>query len=156
METPSTHHAPETVVRQLLDLAEQKYNCSQIMVLLTIPDDENGRSVLVKALAGLANGCGFFKETCGVFTAATCILSWYAEEKAQTDRKNLYLLMQEEFFAWFRQEIDARFKGSRCEDIVGDELGTEAGRKVCGRLILKSYAKIVDILTENQLKREQK
>ena len=147
MEQKSNLHASDAAVRQMVELAGQNYHCSEIIVLLAMDSDEKNRDLLARAVSGLANGCGFCEETCAVLTAPTCVLSWYAgRASGKNDREDL-LLMLEELSTWFGQEIEGKYKSTRCKDIVGDQVGTEAGKRICGKLILKAHAKVTEILS---------
>ena len=138
----------DEIVNRMIQLAENKYNCSQIMMLLALEQEGRENPDLVRAMSGLGDGCGFFNETCGIMTAAAAILAWYAGKGADSETESeTLLLMLEELGDWFRQEIAEKQQDSRCKDIVGDLVGTEEGKQICGGIIFQTYGKINEILT---------
>ena len=102
---------------------------------------------LIRAISGLGDGCGFFRETCGVMTGAACLLAWYAGKGADNETESEKLLpMLQEFGDWFQQEIGDRYNGTHCKDIVGDQVGTPEGKQICGGIIFQSFSKLNEIL----------
>ena len=65
------------MVSRMIELAENKYNCSQIMMILALEQEDRENPGLVRAMSGLGDGCGFFQETCGIMTGAASILAWH-------------------------------------------------------------------------------
>ena len=53
----------DEMVTRMIELAENKYNCSQIMMILALEQAGQKNPGLVRAVSGLGDGCGFFKET---------------------------------------------------------------------------------------------
>ena len=47
------------------------------------------------------------------------------------------------------QEIVEKHQGSRCKDIVGDLVGTEEGKQICGGVIFQTHNKVNEILSGN-------
>lgn len=137
----------DEIIHRMMQLAENRYNCSQIMMSLTLEQAGKENTGLVRAMSGLGLGCGFFTETCGVLTSAASILAWYggkgADNEAESDK--LFPMLQD-LGDWFRQKTASRFKGTRCRDIVGDQAGTAAGKQICGALIFETYNKVNEIL----------
>ena len=62
----------------MIDLAEKKYNCSQIIMDLFLEQEQKENPGLMRAMSGLGDGCGFFHETCGVMTGAASVFGLYA------------------------------------------------------------------------------
>ena len=60
----------DELVNRMIQLAENKYNCSQIMMVLALEQEGRQNPDLVRAMSGLGDGCGFFQETCGIMTGA--------------------------------------------------------------------------------------
>ena len=136
----------DTVAR-MIELAENNYNCSQIIMILALDTQGKEEPDLVRAMSGLANGCGFFDETCGILTASACVLSWYAGKGSDREEESEKLLpMLQELGDWFRKEIEGTFESTRCSDIVGDLVGTTEGKEICGRLLLKTHKKTFELL----------
>jgi len=140
----------DEMVNRMIQLAENKYNCSQIMMVLALEQEGRENPELVRAMSGLGDGCGFFQETCGIMTGAASILAWYAGKGADDEKESEKLLpMLEDLGDWFRQEIGARYAGTRCNEIVGDRVGTPDGKQICGSIIFQTFGKVNEILASN-------
>ena len=140
----------DQLVNRMTQLAENKYNCSQIMMVLALEQEGRENPELVRAMSGLGDGCGFFKETCGIMTGAASILAWHAGKGADGEEESEKLLpMLEELGDWFRQDIGAKYAGTRCNEIVGDLVGTDAGKQICGSIIFQTFGKVNEILASN-------
>jgi len=143
----------DEIVNRMIQLAENKYNCSQIMMILALEQEGKENPDLVRAMSGLGDGCGFFKETCGIMTAAASILAWHAGKGADDEEESQKLLpMLEELGDWFRQEIGAKYTGTRCNEIVGDLVGTDDGKQICGSIIFQTFGKVNEILVSNDFR----
>ncbi len=141
----------DELVNRMIQLAENKYNCSQIMMILAMEQEGRENPDLVRAMSGLGDGCGFFKETCGIMTGAASILAWYAGKGADDEEESEKLLpMLEDLGDWFRQEIGAKYDGTRCSEIVGDRVGTPDGKQICGTVIFQTFGKVNEILADNE------
>lgn len=151
MQMKKIQRSADDIVLRMIELAGKNYNCSQIMMILTLDQEGEQNPDLVRAMSGLGDGCGFFKETCGIMTAAAAILSWYAGKGADSETESEKLLpMLEELGDWFEQEIaKKKYQGTRCKDIVGDLVGTEEGKQICGGIVFQTYNKINQILAAN-------
>lgn len=143
----------DEMVNRMIQLAENKYNCSQIMMVLALEQEGRENPELVRAMSGLGDGCGFFQETCGIMTGAASILAWYAGKGADDEKESEKLLpMLEDLGDWFRQEIGARYAGTRCNEIVGDRVGTPDGKQICGSIIFQTFGKVNEILAYNDFR----
>lgn len=141
------------MVNRMIQLAENKYNCSQIMMVLALEQEGRKNPELVRAMSGLGDGCGFFQETCGIMTGAASTLAWYAGKGADDEEESQKLLpMLEELGDWFQQEIGAKYAGTRCREIVGDMVGTEDGKQICGTIIFQTFGKVNQILVSNDFR----
>ena len=146
----SKERTADEMVNRMIQLAENKYNCSQIMMVLALEQEGRENRGLVRAMSGLGDGCGFFNETCGIMTGAASILAWYAGKGSDEEVESEKLLpMLEELGDWFRQEIATQYNGTRCKEIVGDLVGTEDGKQICGSIIFQTFGKVNEILVEN-------
>ncbi|MCP4682923.1 MAG: C_GCAxxG_C_C family protein [Desulfobacterales bacterium] len=135
------------VVKRMISLADNNYICSQIIMILALEREGKDNPELIRAMSGLGDGCGFFNETCGILTGASCLISWYAGKGADHEQQSEKLLpMLQALGDWFGKEIDGKYRSTRCKDIVGDLVGTPDGKQICGRLLLKTYGKINEIL----------
>ena len=139
----------DEVVMRMISLSEQKYNCSQILMALFLENEQKENPELMRAMAGLGDGCGFFQETCGIMTGAASVLGLYAGKGTDNEEESDHLLpMLEAFGEWFQKETSEKFQGTRCKEIVGDLVGTDQGKQICGGLIFQSYTKLNDILSD--------
>ena len=146
----STKRTADDLVSRMIQLAENRYNCSQIMMALALEQESRENPDLIRAMSGLGDGCGFFNETCGIMTGAASILGWYAGKGADEEVESEKLLpMLEELGDWFRQEIATQYNGTRCKEIVGDLIGTDDGKQICGTIIFQTIGKVNEILAEN-------
>ena len=151
MQTGKIQRSADDIVLRMIELAEKNYNCSQIMMILALDQEGKKNADVVRAMSGLGDGCGFFNETCGIMTAAASILSWYAGKGADSESESEKLLpMLEELGDWFQHEIVEKHQGSRCQDIVGDLVGTEEGKQICGGIIFQTFGKVNEILAANK------
>jgi C_GCAxxG_C_C family probable redox protein len=140
----------EEIIHRMIELAETGYNCSQIMMILALEREGKENTDLVRAMSGLGDGCGFFKETCGVMTGAASLISWYAGKGFDGEKESEKLLpMLEELGDWFREQIGEKYNGTRCEDIVGKLGGTPEGKQICGGVLFRTYEKANSILGSN-------
>ncbi|MGD2270755.1 MAG: C-GCAxxG-C-C family protein [Desulfobacterales bacterium] len=140
----------EEIIPRMIELAENGYNCSQILVILALEREGKENTGLVRAMSGLGDGCGFFKETCGVMTGAASLISWYAGKGSDGEKESERLLpMLEELGDWFREQIGEKYNGTRCEDIVGKLVGTTEGKQICGGVLFRTYEKVNSILVSN-------
>ena len=143
----------DEIVNRMIELAEKQYNCSQIMMILALEQEGRENRELVRAMSGLGDGCGFFNETCGIMTGASSILAWYAGRGADNEEESEKLLpMLEELGDWFRQDIASNYSGTRCREIVGDLVGTDEGKKICGSIIFQTFGKVNEILASNSFR----
>jgi hypothetical protein len=135
------------IVSRMIELSENNYNCSQILLALALEQEGKENADLVRSMSGLGDGCGFFNETCGAMTAAASVFALYAGKGAdgETESENLLLMLQE-YGDWFQKEIGGQVKGTRCKDIAGDLVGTPEVKQICGTVVLQSHNKVNEIL----------
>jgi hypothetical protein len=137
----------EEIINRMIELAEKSYNCSQILMILTLDQAGKENADLVRAMSGLGDGCGFFKETCGIMTGAACLIAWYAGKGSDGEVESEKLLpMLQDLGDWFQAHIGEKYNGTRCADIVGDLVGTPEGKKICGSLLFQTFEKVNEIL----------
>ena len=138
----------DTLIR-MMELGNKGYYCSQILISMALEERGQTNPDLVRAMAGLAHGCGNSKATCGALTGASCVLALYAG-KGQDDEEEserLFAMMQE-LSDWFEEVIGGRHGGISCEAIVG-EAGPTASRQTCGSLVAETYNKTREILASS-------
>ena len=138
----------DTVMR-ILRLGARGYSCSQILLAMALEDRGAENPDLVRAMAGLAYGCGGGRATCGALTGGCCLLALYAGKGAdsETASERLPLMLQElaEAFAARQSAPDA---GLTCEALVGEQ-GPAASLHDCGKRVADTYALTMDILIRN-------
>jgi len=134
------------VMIRLLQLSRIGYGCSQILIRLFLEARGEDNPALVRAMAGLAYGCGAGRATCGTLTGGCCALALYAgkgtDDEAGSER---LLLMLQELTDWFGEQVGGPHGGIACETIVGVE-GPAAARQRCGAIVADTYAKVLEIL----------
>ncbi len=137
----------DEIVLRMIELSENNYNCSQMLMVLALEQEQIENPDLIRSMSGLADGCGFFNETCGAMTGAASIFALYAGKgaNAETESENLLLMLQE-YGDWFQEEIGGKYKGTRCKDIAGDLVGTPEVKQICGGVVLQSYNRVNEIL----------
>ena len=134
---------------RMLELGAQGYTCSQVMILLGLEIRGETNPGLVRAMAGLAYGCGSGDGTCGVLTGGCCLLALYAgkgaDKETQADR---LAVMLQELGDWFCRHTESTPGGISCNAIVG-EAGPAASRQRCAAILAETYAKVMEILSAN-------
>jgi hypothetical protein len=134
---------------RMLQLSQQGYGCSQILILLFLEARGEDNPTLVRSMAGLAYGCGGGRATCGTLTGACCALALYAGKGSDDEEASERLmLMLQEMSDWFGEHVGRPHGGIACETIVG-EAGPAAARQRCGAIVADTYAKLLEILTAN-------
>lgn len=139
---------------QMLRLASKGYACSQIMVLLALDRRKDSNPGLVRAMGGLAYGCGKGTATCGVLTGACCVIGYFASKGSDDEQANEKLpLMLEEMNDWFETGFGARYGGISCQAIVG-ESGPTASRSICSGILSATYSRTLKILSDHGIQFE--
>lgn len=135
------------IATRMIELAGKNYNCSQIMMITALDEAGKNNPDLVRSYSGLADGCGFFNETCGAMTSAAGIIALHAARGDDNEAESVHLLpMLQELSDWFQKEIGGKFNGTRCRDIAGDLVGTPEVKQICGGVVFETYNKVNDIL----------
>lgn len=135
----------DTLIR-MLKLSQPGYTCSQIIILLGLEDRGETNSGLVRAMGGLAYGCGTGRGSCGALTGGCCLLALYAGKGNDDERASDRLtLMLQELSDWFVMRIESGEGDMSCDAIAGEE-GPVASRQRCGGIVADTYAKVMEIL----------
>lgn len=139
----------DSIQIRMLQLSGQGYACSQILMRLFLELRGEDNPALVRAVSGLAYGCGGGRASCGTLTGGCCALALYAGKGRddETGSEQLMLMLQE-LSDWFEHQVGARYGGIACEIIVGEQ-GPQAVRQRCGRIVADTYAKVLEILSAN-------
>jgi hypothetical protein len=141
----------DDILIRMLQLGQKGYNCSQILMLLGLEVRGETNSQLVRAMSGLAYGCGTGRGSCGVLTGGCCLLALYAAKGSdeETPSERLDLMLQE-LNDWFAARTGCEHGDMSCEIIVG-EAGPVASRQKCGTLVAETYTKVMEILAANEI-----
>jgi hypothetical protein len=131
---------------EMLRLASKGYTCSQIIVRIGLAARAEENPSLVRAMAGLAYGCGSGQASCGALTGGCCLLALYAGKGSDAEAASEHLpLMLNQLSVWFRTAVGGRHGGIDCEAITG-EGGPAAARQRCGSIVGDTVAKAMKIL----------
>lgn len=134
---------------RILQMAHKGYNCSQILILLALEARGEQNPALVRAVSGLAYGCGSGKGSCGVLTGGSCVLALFAGKGSDEERESdKFTLMLQELSNWFSEHIGGQYGGTDCQTIVGDE-GPSGARQRCGAILADTYTQVTHILVAN-------
>lgn len=132
---------------RVLELSQEGFFCSQIMMLLVLEAEGKTNPDLVRAMGGLNGGLGFSGDICGCLTGGCCLLSYYmnkgeAEELEDPELRQVIA----EFLEWFRTKTDGEFGGHTCYAITQNEPMKRI--EICPGLIGDTMEKCMDLLTE--------
>jgi C_GCAxxG_C_C family probable redox protein len=133
----------QTMLR-MMELSGQGYYCSQILLMLALEAQGKTNDDLIRAVGGLANGCGFSGGTCGALTGGACLLSLYAGKGTDDDYQDESLThLLRDLGAWFSRTYGDHYGGITCEAIVGDRTDM---RQRCAAIVAETYAKTLELL----------
>lgn len=136
---------------QIMQLSQQGFPCSQIMIKIGLDIKNEDNPDLVRAMHGLALGCFTEQATCGALTGACCLISLfggraYPDEYPHENLQN----MINELVDWFSETYGTIYGGMICEQIR--MTGSPAEKKQrCGEIIVATCNKALEILAENGL-----
>ena len=129
---------------RMMELSYQGYYCSQILLILGLEAQGKENPDLIRAMGGLANGCGFAGGPCGTLTGAACLLSLYAGKGTDDEYQDEGLqYMLRDLGEWFSQTYGERYGDTTCEMIVGDR---SEMRQRCGAIVAETYTKTMELL----------
>lgn len=132
---------------RVMDLATQGFQCSQILVQISLEAQHKENPELVSAMTGLTGGMGCGK-TCGALTGGCCVLGLYAgKSSAEHNPDDRLHAMQTRFVEWFETEYTARFGSIECAGIVQDDMRKRMTR--CPSIVMESLEKLKEILDEH-------
>lgn len=133
---------------KMFKLSASGFCCTQVMLKLALDDEEKENEDLIRAVQGLCKGIGDSQKTCGVLTGGIGILGLYAGKGNAKEYSHAdFSRMIHDFSQWFLYE----FGSQECEELIGVTNYEEDGQTYpvkCGDILMKSYLKVCDILSE--------
>lgn len=126
------------------------YCCTQVMLKMALDEEGKENEDLLRSVNGLCMGIGSNQKTCGVLTGGIAILGLYAGKGNDREFPRIeYSDMVDEFTEWFKAE----FGSTECSDIIGVCTLTDFATNreyvlKCGDIMVKSYERIQEILTD--------
>jgi hypothetical protein len=131
----------------ILRLGSQGYCCAQIIMLLALEMQGVENPALIRSMAGLCDGCGNQRATCGILTGGSCLLAYYAGKGLpEQENHDALPLMLEELSDWFEKYVGGQYGGITCAAIVPDG---KPNPVVCGGLVAACFEQILRILMEH-------
>jgi C_GCAxxG_C_C family probable redox protein len=135
-------------VIRMLELSQQSFACSQILLMLGLEAQGKANPDLIRAMHALAGGVGGCGDVCGTLTGGACLLGLYAgrgsAEEAEDPRLNL---MIGELMAWFADRYGQLYGGVHCADILGGDPQNRLSR--CPEIVSGTYEKVKELLVTN-------
>lgn len=136
----------DDLMMRMLRWGQKGYSCSQILLLLALEARGQNNPDLVRAMAGLAYGCGSGRATCGTLPGGCCLLAFFGAKGSDAEHPSEHLpVMLQELTDWFDARVGQAHGGIACEAIVG-EAGPAAARQTCGAIVAETYGKVMEIL----------
>ena len=117
--------------QEIFELKLQGYCCSQIIMELGLRRLGKENPDLITAMAGLCNGIRLGK-TCGIFSAAVCLLYLAAPNEAD---RNIDILMD-----WFEDS----FGHMGCDELLDDNLMNKIEK--CPVMLESTFIKVSELV----------
>lgn len=134
------------VMQRVIGLSSEGFSCSQILMTMALEDSGRSNPQLVKAMAGLAMGCGMGEATCGVLTGAACVLGMLEKEGNQENGLSASLSqMLAELYQWFIVAAEASPGEVSCQAVMGPDVSS-ASLHSCAKLVAKTHIKVKELL----------
>lgn len=136
---------------RMFQLKNAGYCCTQIMLKMALDEEEKENEDLLRAVNGLCMGIGSTQKICGVLTGGIAILGLYAGKGNDREYPKMeYSDMVDEYTEWFLAE----YGSTECSDIIGvctvkDFAVNQDYILKCGDIMIKSYEKMQEILTDH-------
>jgi hypothetical protein len=141
----------DEITIKMLRLAAQGFRCSQIIIILGLEIKGESNPSLVKAMAGLAGGCGSGKGSCGALTGGSCLLALFlGKGTAAEEASDLLLPMLEELVEWFESEVGEKCGGLDCNSIRHTQ-ANGADCPGCSAITRAVYDKCLALLTRTDI-----
>ena len=141
----------DDIMMRMVELGQQGFYCSQILIILALEAQGKSNPDLVRAMSGLRGGMGNSGKVCGTLTGGVCLLALYAGKGVPEENEHIHLdLMISELLEWFEQECKARFNcGIDCSDILQDDARNRTSR--CPQLVMATFEKAREILAAHDI-----
>ncbi len=134
------------VMQRVIGLSSEGFSCSQILMTMALEDSGRSNPRLVKAMAGLAMGCGTGAATCGVLTGAACVLGMHEGEGNQENGPSASLSqMLAELHQWFIVAAEAPQGEVSCQAVLGSDVSSASLQK-CAKLMAMTHIKLKELL----------
>ncbi len=133
---------------RMMELAQQGFHCSEILLLMGLEAQEKTNPDAVRAVSSLAGGIGSSGDICGAFTGGACLLGLYAGRGAPEEEEDSRLrIMISELLDWFSTEQEKRYGGIHCSEITEDDPQNMPIR--CPQIVTAVYRKVRAILDQH-------
>ncbi len=139
-----------SMFERMLQLSSQGFACAQIMMQLVLDAEEKSDPDLIRTMGALNNGLRDNGLTCGALAGGACVISYYAGQ-GETDEQpdpNYDSLVQQ-LYAWFAEEMGARYGGITCPALLGNGLREKSD--VCPGIVEETFNKALELLDEHDL-----
>lgn len=141
----------EQIRQRVRRLSQEGLSCSQILLALALEDQGRSNPELIRAMAGLAMGCGTGEATCGVLTGAACVLGLYAGGDGTASEPSPDLLpMLAQLHQWFLRAAGAPPDQASCQALLGPT-PTAASLQRCADLVAQAHRKVRELLAAYDL-----
>ena len=132
---------------RMLELTQQGFKCSQILILLGLEVLGRDNPDLVRTMDGLNGGIGFCGKTCGALTGGACLLGLFAGKGRPEEVEDSRLkVMLYELVEWFESQT-AGYGGTDCMTILEENPANQSSR--CPPLVQGVFVKVQDLLIDN-------
>ncbi len=149
----------DALLFELLPYVRQGYNCSQLLLVLAQQAAGEENPALLASVRGLGHGIGQSGGPCGLLSAGAVALTWLASPVAEEPHPMLDAMLND-YATWFMERIQDC--GTSCDAIARSlaassgqsvETGSKPPMELCGELLCKCWAKIMEIGEAYQLER---
>jgi hypothetical protein len=134
---------------RMIQLAREGYQCSQILMVLGLEARGTDNPDLVRAVGGLAGGCGEGSCTCGALTGASCLVALFAGSGPTLEQRNEnYPKIMKDLVQWFWQTYGFGYGGIDCMAIREAEVQLPVKQR-CWQIMEDVYLKVIELLAVN-------
>ena len=132
---------------RMLELHQQGYCCSQILIILGLEMRGEENPALVRAMRSLCGGIGGTGHICGALTGGACLLGLYVGKDTPSSEDDFVLdLMVADLIEWFKAKYGEAYGGIACAEIIGEE-GENQSR--CAGIVAETFQQVKELLVEN-------